>query len=43
MLSTDQSLETFPKHNEVATISEPFALNLWISLPSTNKLLFVPL
>ena len=28
ILSIDQSFEIFPKHNGVATISEPFALNL---------------
>ena len=27
VLSTDQSLEMFPKHNGVAAISESFALN----------------
>ena len=28
ILSVDQSLEMFPKHNGLATISESFALNL---------------
>ena len=28
ILSVDQSLEIFPKHNEPAAISESFALNL---------------
>ena len=28
ILSTDQSLEVFPKHNGLAAISESFALNL---------------
>ena len=31
------SSEMFPKHNEFATVSESFALNLIISLPLTNK------
>ena len=33
----DQSLEILPKHNGLATISESFALNFIISVPSTNK------
>ena len=36
-LFVDQSLEMFPKHNGLATISESFALNLQISVPFTNK------
>ena len=32
-LSSDQSFEIFPKHNEYARISESFALNLIISVP----------
>ena len=28
ILSVDQSLEIFPRHNGLATISESFALNL---------------
>ena len=28
ILSVDQSLEMFPKHNGLATISESFALNV---------------
>ena len=43
IFSTDQSFEIFPKHNAVATISEFFALNLWIYVPLTNKQLFAPL
>ena len=35
--SIDQSIETFPRHIGVATISESFALNLIISVPLTNK------
>ena len=31
------NFEIFPRHNGVATISESFALNLWISIPLTNK------
>ena len=30
----------FPRHNGIALISECFALNLWISVPLTNKQLF---
>ena len=37
ILSTDQSFEMFPKHNGLGTISESFALNLYISVPLTNK------
>ena len=37
MLSVDQSLEILPKHNGLATISESFALNLYISVPFTSK------
>ena len=37
ILSVDQSLEILLKHNELATISEPFALNFIISVPLTNK------
>ena len=37
ILSVDQSIEIFAKHNGLATISESFALNLTISLPLTNK------
>ena len=32
-----QSFEMFPRHNEYGIISESFALNLIISVPSTNK------
>ena len=37
MFLTEKSSEIFPKHNEFATISESFALNLVISQPLTNK------
>ena len=37
ILSTEKSLEMFPRHNGVATISESFALDLIISVPLTNK------
>ena len=37
MLSTGKSFEMFPRQNGLATISESFALNLWISVPLTNK------
>ena len=37
MLSFDQFLETLPKHNGLATISESFALNFMISVPLTNE------
>ena len=37
MLSTEKSFEMFPRHNGLAIISESFALNLWISVPLTNK------
>ena len=37
IISVDQSLETLPKHNGLATISESFALNFIISVPLTNK------
>ena len=36
ILSVDQSLEVLPKHNGLATISEPFALKFIISVPLTN-------
>ena len=31
------SFEMFPRHNGLATVSESFALNLWICVPLTNK------
>ena len=34
--STTQSLETLPKQNEAALISESFALNFFIRTPLTN-------
>ena len=37
ILSADQSLEIFPKHNGLGTMLESFALNLIISVPFTNK------
>ena len=37
MLSTEKSLEMFPRHNGVAIYAESFALNLIISVPLTNK------
>ena len=37
MLPAEKSFETSPKHNGVATFSEIFALNLWISVLLTNK------
>ena len=43
MLSTEKSFEMFPRRNGLATISVTFALNLWISLPLTNKYVFVQL
>ena len=43
ILSVDQSLEILPKHNGLATISESFALTFIISVPLTNKQLFVQL
>ena len=36
IFSTEKSFEMFPKHNGLATVSESFALNLWISVPLTN-------
>ena len=43
ILSIDQSLEIYPKHNGPATVSESFALNLSVSVRLTNKYLFAPL
>ena len=37
ILSAKMSFETFPRHNGVATISEPFALHLWLSVALRNK------
>ena len=37
MFFQENSSETFPRHNGTGTISESFALNLWISVPLTNK------
>ena len=37
MLSTKITLEVFPIYIGVATVLEPFALNLIISVPLTNK------
>ena len=34
MLSTEKSFEMFPRHNGLATISESFALDLWITVPN---------
>ena len=43
ILSTEKFFELFPRYNRVATVSESFTLNLWISTPLTNKKLFAPL
>ena len=40
LLSTGKPSETLPRYNGVATISECFALNLWISVPLTNNYFF---
>ena len=37
ILCQEKSPETFPRHYGTATISESFALNLWISVPLRNK------
>ena len=37
ILSTEKSFEIVSKHNGVATVSESFALNLWISTSLTKK------
>ena len=37
ILSTDQSLDMFPKQSGYGVISESFALNLIISLPLRNN------
>ena len=36
ILSTEKSFEALPKHNEIAFISESFALDLYISTPLAN-------
>ena len=36
-MSSENYFIMFPKHNELATISESLALNLIISVPLTNK------
>ena len=36
ILALEKSFEMFPRHNEVATISESFPLNLIISVPLTE-------
>ena len=37
MLLPVKSFEIFPKHNGYGFVSEPFALNWYISVASTNK------
>ena len=43
MLLTEKSFETFPKQALFGTISESFAVNLWVSVTLINRELLAPL